>query len=260
MFRLNKFFLFFINLFNVFIFFFFLSSLSAKNDNSVKKENIKNFCVHALEFYLDRPDLETEFLRRLEFCMSTSKDVSPLGYKVNPIISDFKSMFGVNGRTRMQIHQGVDILGKSNQPIIAIADGIVLETEEKLCEGPSLVIDHGKSITGEKLIAIYTHIGDFLVKEGDTVKRGMPVAKLPEKVSFPCMARVRHLHLQIGQQYCEKEEKNNWGCDFFIKDKYSSLNPHLFWEDGKNIVTCYDKNKEHIDGTITYPFACEKSN
>ena len=134
----------------------------------------------------------------------------------------------------------------------------VLETEEKLCEGPSVVIDHGKSTSGERLIAIYTHTGDFLVKEGDIVKRGMPVAKLPEKISFPCMARVRHLHLQIGQQYCEKEEKHKWGCDFFIKDKYSSLNPHLFWANGKNKVTCYDKNRKYLKGTITYPFFCKK--
>ena len=47
---------------------------------------------------------------------------------------------------------------------------------------PSLVIDHGKSISGEKLITIYTHTGKFLLKEGDIVKRGMPVAKLPEKI------------------------------------------------------------------------------
>ena len=120
------------------------------------------------------------------------------------------------------------------------------------------MIDHGKSITGEKLIAIYTHTGDFLVKEGDIIKRGMPIAKLPEKISFPCMARVRHLHLQIGQQYCEKHEKNTWGCDFYIKDKYSSLNPHLFWADGENIITCYDEKKKFQEGTITYPFYCKK--
>ena len=43
------------------------------------------------------------------------------------------------------------------------------------------------------------------------------------------MARVRHLHLQIGQKYCEKEEKDNWACKYFIKDFYNSLNPHTFW-------------------------------
>ena len=118
----------------------------------------------------------------MEFCKTTITDVSPEGYEANPIISDFKSMYGVNGRTRMQIHMGIDIIGNANQPIIAIADGKVLEIEEKLCEGPSVVIDHGKSMSGERLIAIYTHTGEFLVKAGDNVKRGMPVAKLPKKI------------------------------------------------------------------------------
>ena len=167
-------------------------------------------------------------------------------------------MYGVNGRTRMQVHQGIDIIGDANQEIIAIKDGIVLEIEEKLCEGPTLVIDHGEAFSGEKLIGVYTHIGDALVQEGDRVRRGMPVAELPEKIAFTCMARVRHLHLQIGQQYCEKEEKNTWGCDFFIKDKYNSLNPHLFWADGENNITCFDKSKNYKDGSITYPFVCQE--
>ena len=230
---------------------------SNENDHS-SNVKIEDYCVTALEFYLDRPDLETEFLRRLQFCKETIKDVSPKGYIVNPILSDFRSMYGVNGRTRMQVHQGIDIIGGANEKIIAISDGIVLEIEEKLCEGPTLVIDHGESFNGEKLIGVYTHIGDSLVKEGDQVKRGMPVAELPEKISFPCMARVRHLHLQIGTQYCEKEEKNTWGCDFFIKDKYNSLNPHLYWADGENKVTCYEKNKKYKAGSITYPFSCTK--
>ena len=236
-------------------------SLTAKeNINGVKKKKVESFCVRALEFYLDRPDLETEFLRRLEFCKNTIKDVSPEGHITNPILSDFRSMYGVNGRTRMQVHQGIDIIGDANQEIIAIKDGIVLEIEEKLCEGPTLVIDHGEAFSGEKLIGVYTHIGDALVKEGDRVSRGMPVAQLPEKIAFPCMARVRHLHLQIGQQYCEKEEKNTWGCDFFIKDKYNSLNPHLFWADGENNITCFNKNIDYKDGSITYPFVCQKFN
>ena len=259
MYKLNQIYKTFIHLLLVLVSVFIHSyAISDNNSNDAVKTSITEYCKDALDFYLDRPDLETEFLRRLEFCKNTVRDVSPNGFKVNPIISDFKSMFGVNGRTRMNIHQGIDIIGYANQPIIAIADGIVLETDEKLCEGPTLVIDHGISTTGEKLITIYTHTGEFLVKEGEKVKRGSPIANLPEKISFPCMARVRHLHLQIGQQYCEKEEKNSWGCDFFIKDKYSSLNPHFFWANGKDNVTCFSENKQYKNGTITYPFVCEK--
>lgn len=236
----------------------FLASSFAENVKSNNLTAIDKSCKAALEFYLDRPDLETEFKRRLEFCKNVIKDKSPSGYYANPIVSDFKSMYGVNGRTRMQLHQGIDILGQANEPIIAIADGQVLDTADSECVGPTLVIDHGTSLDDKKLITIYTHVGNFLVKEGDLVKRGMPVAKLPEKIQYPCMARVRHLHLQIGQKYCEKEEQGSWGCNFFIKDLYSSLNPHDYWADGPGKITCFDKKKKYESGTLTYPFACKK--
>ena len=73
-----------------------------------------------------------------------------------------------------------------------------------------------------------------------------------------CMARVRHLHLQIGQKYCQKEEKDNWGCKYFIKDFYNSLNPHSYWADGPNKVSCFNKEKKYSKGTLTYPFQCKK--
>ena len=99
----------------------------------------------------------------------------------------------------------------------------------------------------------------MLSVSNDLIDGGMKIAKLPEKIEHACMARVRHLHLQIGQRYCKKEEKDNWGCKYFIKDFYSSLNPHNYWAKGKNNVTCFEKNKTYDDGTITFPFMCEKT-
>ena len=70
------------------------------------------------------------------------------------------------------------------------------------------------------------------------------------------MARVRHLHLQTGQRYCEK--KDNWACKYFIKDFYRSLNPHDYWADGPNKVTCFDNKRKFQKGTITYPLPCSR--
>ena len=251
-----------LNFIYLFYLMFMLTFQILSNENEVVKKNnsiyISKQCELALSFYMDRPDLETEYRRRLEFCKNTAKIQNSTSYYENPILSDFASMYGVNGRTRIQIHQGIDIIGDANENIIAIANGIVLETAIANCVGPTLVIDHGKSFDNKKLITLYSHVGEFLVKEGDLVKRGDAVAKLPEKVEFPCMARVRHLHLQIGQKYCEKEEKNTWGCQFFIKDLYSSLNPHNYWAKGADEITCFDKNAEYPEGTITYPMLCKK--
>ena len=80
-----------INLLSLLFYIFYLIIFSFKTLAQDPPANIKKYCEKALEFYLDRPDLETEFKRRLEFCKTTITDVSPEGYEANPIISDFKS-------------------------------------------------------------------------------------------------------------------------------------------------------------------------
>ena len=242
--------------------FFAENSLSKDPDPSIdiRNNDIPAQCEKALIWYEDRPGLKGEYVRVLEYCKTYAKDKSPTGFETNPILSDFGSMSGVNTRPRDHIHQGIDIIGPKNQPIIAIADGKVLETTVEDCWGATVIIDHGVSSDGKNLIAIYGHVGDFLVEENQIIKRGDIIAKLPEKVKYRCMARVRHLHLQIGQRYCKKEEKDNWGCKYFIKDFYMSLNPHDYWADGANKVTCFEKNRVFKKGTITYPFPCTKTN
>ena len=231
---------------------------NSKDLNVLKSENIEKICLNSLEWYDRHPGYKGEYKRVLEYCKKYAKDVSPEGFIVNPILSDFGVMSGVNTRPRDQIHQGIDIIGSKNEQIIAVADGKVLETTIEDCWGSTVIIDHGESLEGKKLIVVYAHVGKFNVKENDYVKRGEVIAILPERVEFMCMARVRHLHLQIGQKYCKKEEKNNWGCKYFIKDFYNSLNPHTLWADGPNKVSCFKKNTKYQKGTLTYPFKCKK--
>ena len=249
---------------NFLISFFFLtlfSTYALSNDVDDKSnENVSLNCEKALEWYDDHPSYKGEFNRVLSYCKKYSKDISPKGFIVNPILSDFGSMNGVNTRPRDHIHQGIDIIGPKDQLIIAITDGTVLETTVEDCWGATIIVDHGKSFDGKNLITIYGHVGKFLVKENENIKRGQVIAQLPEKIKYRCMARVRHLHLQIGQQYCEKEEKDNWGCKYFIKDYYRSLNPHDYWADGPNNVSCFDKNKTYQKGKITFPFPCKRLN
>lgn len=235
------------------------ASFATENTHSPYKiDSIADYCEKSLVYYKDHPQLYSEYYDLLDFCKSSSKDLSPDGYIVNPIISDFGSMFGVNSRPRDYTHQGIDIIGKEDQPVIAIADGIVLEATIEQCWGPTLVVNHGKSSDGKNLIVIYGHVGEVLVEENQMIKRGDIIARLPKKINYRCMARVRHLHLQIGQRYCKKSEKDNWGCRYFIKDFYRSLNPNNFWYNEQKKITCFNKNKSYPKGQLTYPFECIK--
>ncbi len=140
---------------------------------SAYKDAKKNeICGKSLEWYEDNPGLKGEFVRILDYCKDYAKDKSPEGFISNPILSDFGAINGVNTRPRDSIHQGIDIIGSSNEAVIAIADGKVLETTVEDCWGGTVIIDHGKSIDGKNMITIYGHVGDFLVKENDNVKRG----------------------------------------------------------------------------------------
>lgn len=187
--------------------------------------------------------------------LSESVDYPPGAPK---IISDFQDNYGVNGGERNKPHQGIDITGNDGQPILAVADGTVLEATEEKCWGPTIAVDHGKGQDGKTIIALYGHVGQMLVTVGDKVKRGQIVAHLGNNHNtFKCIYGVRHLHFQIGRKYREQYNKRTyWGWAYFLKDGARGVNPHLYWANGPNKVTCFDSSKTYKPGTLTYPVPC----
>ena len=120
------------------------------------------------------------------------------------------------------------------------------------------MVDHGNAIDNKKIIALYGHVGEMLVGEGDLVTRGQLIAHLGNNQDdFECIWGVRHLHFQIGQKYRDRSNKGNyWGHSYFLEDGNRAMNPHLYWASGPNVVTCYEPNKQYKHGTITYPVPC----
>ena len=126
------------------------------------------------------------------------------------------------------------------------------------CWGPTIAVDHGNAIDNNKIIALYGHLGEMLVGEGDLVKRGQLIARLGNNQdNFECIWGVRHLHFQIGQKYRDQSNKGSyWGHSYFLEDGNRGLDPHLYWADGPNVITCYEPDKQYKNGTITYPVPC----
>ena len=60
---------------------------------------------------------------------------------------------------------------------MAVADGTVLEATVEKCWGPTIAVDHGNGIDGNKIIALYGHVGEMLVAEGDVLQRGQIIAR-----------------------------------------------------------------------------------
>lgn len=144
-------------------------------------------------------------------------------------------------------HQGIDIRGHLNQPIIAIADGTVSVRHYDTCAGLGLVIDHGYDLYGERLLGHYWHLGGILVESGHPVKRGDLIGWIsppPRKTS--CWPS-QHLHLEVSNSvYLYNRQHRQTG-----------RNPHPLWADGPYRPTCFEPDREYPEGTITYPILCD---
>jgi murein DD-endopeptidase MepM/ murein hydrolase activator NlpD len=98
-------------------------------------------------------------------------------------------------------NKGIDIAAPQGTTIVAPADGLVDLTGEYKDLGRYLVIKHKK----EGLITVYLHLSSWLVKKGDRVKKGNPIAKvgITGTVEFPC------LHFEVYKAGTEEPEPVN---------------------------------------------------
>ncbi len=81
---------------------------------------------------------------------------SSLGYRTDPITG------------KRAYHNGIDISTSVGTPIIAPANGVVVEAQRSATLGNTLAINHMNGYT-----TIYGHLKAFNVKKGDRVTRGM---------------------------------------------------------------------------------------
>lgn len=72
---------------------------------------------------------------------------------------------------RVQPHNGTDFAVPTGTPVVAPGDGVVVKATRHPLAGNYLVIRHGRQYTTR-----FLHLSRFLVKQGDTVKRGQRIA------------------------------------------------------------------------------------
>jgi murein DD-endopeptidase MepM/ murein hydrolase activator NlpD len=89
---------------------------------------------------------------------------------------------------RAALHTGLDFPADSGTPILAAAGGVVLSAAPHPAYGNELQIDHGNG-----LVTRYAHCSKVMVKAGDLVKRGQPVAL----VGSTGRSTGPHLHFEV---------------------------------------------------------------
>ena len=94
-----------------------------------------------------------------------------------------------NGEPRAP-HSGVDVAAPKGAPVVAPADGIVtLVHPDMFFSGGTLIVDHGYGVS-----STFIHLSEILVKEGQEVKQGDPIAR----VGATGRATGPHLHWNLN--------------------------------------------------------------
>jgi len=95
--------------------------------------------------------------------------------------------YGIRGGTR---HDGIDIAAPEGSPVLAAGDGVVFYVGEQSGYGTVLIVRHDRG-----LVTVYAHNSAVLVREGERVARGQPVARVGQtgRTTGP------HLHFEVRE-------------------------------------------------------------
>ncbi len=89
---------------------------------------------------------------------------------------------------KWEVHNGIDIATQLGNRIIAPADGVVIVAEYSDFYGNMVVLDHGYGYTSR-----YGHLSQFLVREGQKVRRNDPLGL----VGSTGRSTAPHLHYEV---------------------------------------------------------------
>ena len=137
-------------------------------------------------------DARTDFMNVVESELVDSAARSALLPRNTPVVEGFVgSGFGMRmdpftGEYTM--HTGIDFAAPAGTPILAAAGGVVASAEPHPEFGNVVRVDHGNGLS-----TLYAHASRFIVKTGDIIRKGQPIAL----VGATGRATGPHLHFEV---------------------------------------------------------------
>ncbi len=99
-----------------------------------------------------------------------------------------KNGMKIRFKNKLNVHKGIDLRGKTGEPVYSMAAGKVVIAEPMYYEGNFVVIDHGN-----RVFSYFMHLSSFSVREGDMVKAGQQVGR----VGSTGLSTAAHLHVSF---------------------------------------------------------------
>ncbi|MFZ5814932.1 MAG: peptidoglycan DD-metalloendopeptidase family protein [Bacillota bacterium] len=89
-----------------------------------------------------------------------------------------------------EFHEGIDFVAARGTPVVAILDGTVVAIRPDNRLGTVIEVKHGE------FVAVYAQVESVLVRAGDTVRRGQPIAAVARSTGAE-ENMTPHLHFEI---------------------------------------------------------------
>lgn len=138
---------------------------------------------------MKRINKENKLIAQAKSYWSETETV-PLQF-IKPAEGPYSSSFGLRrffNKQERNPHSGLDIAAVKGTPVIAPADGVVINTGGYFFNGNTIFIDHGQG-----LITMYCHMDSININEGTTVKAGEVIGK----VGLTGRVTGAHLHWSV---------------------------------------------------------------
>lgn len=136
------------------------------------------------------------------------------------VISEFGSMWDGEGLRRSVPHRGVDVWGPTGAPVLAGADGEVLDVSERPSDrtsascGRYIVLQHEVPDQLFRAATAYCHLSAATVKRGDRVKRGDVIGSIGTTgwLGPGTASPYTHVHWELMRARLEDPLKYTVGC------------------------------------------------
>ncbi|HJO75231.1 MAG TPA: M23 family metallopeptidase [Rhodospirillales bacterium] len=208
-------------------------------------------------------DLEKEYIAAGIFETGLTLEM-PKKAKCPEMTLGFASRLNRSGRMRSKrhgaYHAGVDWALPEGTPILAVADGQVIDRDEELhkSRGKFVVIEHGSPHDG--LYSSYVHLSGFNVNSNQAVKKGQVIGFVGKTGKG---ATYIHLHLNIFGKETIRVGNRKWKYRYdylqLLSGDMSPIDPARKRQQKVKVAYMDQDGKVHPTGAkVIWPFACER--